>query len=103
MDFNFHWLQDYGMCRLIDWLSVCVCVCVGQVSTGEAAHPAVRSMGTWGSKCQLSMSWMVGEDPGGTLGAHTLTCETWYRQPPVMCVSLATPQSLYSGTTRLLV
>ena len=29
-------------------------------------------------KCQLSMSCMVGEDPGGTLGAYALTRETWY-------------------------
>ena len=50
----------------------------GLVSTGETAHPAVTSMGTLRSKCQLSMSCIVGEDPGGTLGAHTLTCETWY-------------------------
>jgi len=23
------------------------------------------------------MSYIVGEDPGGTSGGHTLTCETW--------------------------
>jgi len=50
------------------------------MSTGEAVHP---SMGTslgmgWGSKNQLSMSCIVGEDPGGPFDSHTLTCETWY-------------------------
>ena len=29
----------------------------------------------WGSKYQQSMSHIVSK---GTLGAHTLTCETWY-------------------------
>ena len=37
---------------------------------GKAAHPTVTSMGTWGSKCQLSMSCIVGEDPDRTSGAH---------------------------------
>ena len=31
-----------------------------------------------GSKCQLSMSCIVGGGPGGTLGVHTFTCETWH-------------------------
>ena len=43
--------------------SVWVCMCVGI---------------NWGSKCQLSMSQIVGEDSGGTSGVHTFTCETWY-------------------------
>jgi len=74
-------------------MCVCVRACVGArnftqsiqlfkwgpsslLSTGEAAHPVVTSLGTWASKCQLSMSFIVGDNPGGTLGAHTLTCET---------------------------
>ena len=48
------------------------------MSTGEAAHPAETSMGNWASKYQLSMFHTAGEGPGGTLGAHTFTCGTWY-------------------------
>ena len=49
--------------------------------TGDAAHPAVTSMGTW---CKLGKQMLncpcliVVESPGGTLGAHTFNCETWY-------------------------
>ena len=60
----------------------------GLVSTGEAAHLAVTFMGTWyklGKWCQLSMSCIVGEDPGGTSGAQILTCETWYS---LLCVRI---------------
>ena len=64
------------------FVCVCVCVCVYLVPTGEVAHPAVTSMGTWCKleKQMLSCPYLyiaiVG--PGGTSGAHTFTCETWY-------------------------
>ena len=51
------------------------------MSTGEAVHPAVhqRVPGiNWGIKYQLSMSHTACDGPGGTLGAHTFTCETWH-------------------------
>jgi len=32
----------------------------GLVSTGEAAHPAVTSMGTWGSKCPTDLVSLSG-------------------------------------------
>ena len=51
--------------------------------TGKAARLSVTSMGTW---CKLGkqmldcpcMSHMAVEGSGGTSGAHTFTCETWY-------------------------
>ena len=39
---------------------------------------AVTSMVTQGSNCQLSMSNVTDEGPGGTSGAHTFTYETQY-------------------------
>ena len=81
-----------GVCARV-CVRVCMCVCV-------PVYPAVK-MGTWWSganwgssppsyningylvytreaNAQLSMSHIAVEDPGGTLGAHTITCETWY-------------------------
>ena len=48
------------------------------VKYGETAHPAIASMGTWGSKCQLSMSHTAGEGlrmPTPSLVGHgTASC-----------------------------
>ena len=41
----------------------------GLVSTGEAAHPAVTSMGTWETNAQLFLSHLV--------GSATSPHETW--------------------------
>jgi len=46
------------------------------VSIGEAAHPAVTSMGTW---CKLgkqipTVHDIVGKDPGGTLRHIAASC-----------------------------
>ena len=48
----------------------------GLVSTGEATYAAVTSMGTWGAMQNVHVSQL--EDSGGTSGAHTFICETWY-------------------------
>ena len=53
----------------------------GLVPTGEAAHPAVTSMGTW---CKLGkqmldcpcLIWQLKVQVG--LDAHTFNCEIWY-------------------------
>jgi len=47
---------------------VCVCVCV-------RARAQVCLTLTREANAQLSMSCIVGEDPGGATGAHTFTCE----------------------------
>jgi len=69
---------------------VCVCLCLCAVCVhaplwcccflSKKLYPAVYKwvLGVnWGSKCQLCVSRIVGEDPGGTSGVHILTCETW--------------------------
>ena len=58
--------------QLLKWGPGCL------VPTGEAPHLAVTSMGTWEANAQLCMSLIAVEGPGGTLGAHSFTCETWY-------------------------
>jgi len=50
---------------------------LGNEILGHHAYPAVTSMGIWGNKCQLSMFHKGGQGPGGILGTHTFTSETW--------------------------
>ena len=61
----------------------------GLVPTGEAAHPTVSSMDTWGSKFQLSISHKAGEGLVGTSGAHT---PSYVRHGTASCGSLVLPQ-----------
>jgi len=45
-------------------------------STGEAAHLAVKSMGTRGANANCPCFTQGGEGSGGTFGAYIFTSET---------------------------